>query len=144
MTTAEQHLNSLQATRNLQSALVGLFSLIAVGLAIFGSYSVLQYATSRRAKEFGIRVAMGATRIDLVRSVLSQGMTVALIGIGAGLLGSLWLTRLLSGLLYGVSPFDGLTFVVATTVLTTVLMAASLVPALRSARVNPLDCLRHE
>jgi putative ABC transport system permease protein len=144
MTTAESHLDSIQAPRNFQTALTGLFSLFATGLAIFGSYSVLQYATSSRSKEFGIRLAMGATPADIARSVVGQGLWLAGIGIAAGLLASLWLMQLISGALYGVSAFDGTSFATAASVLALALGAAALAPAWRSSRANPVDSLRHE
>jgi len=142
--SVEKHLDQMQAPRTLQASLVGIFSILAIGLAVFGSYSVLQYATAQRAREFGIRAAMGATASGLMRLVLRRGMAVAAVGIAIGLLASFWLTHLLAGLLYGVSPLDGTTFAGSAVLLILALAAASLAPAYRSSRANPVDCLRQE
>jgi putative ABC transport system permease protein len=120
------------------------FTGVALGLAALGLYSVLSFAVSQRSHEIGIRVAMGAGRRDILGMIVGQGLRLAGAGLAVGLAASLALTRLLSSLLFGGSPYDvpTLALVVAVLLLTAVL--ASLIPALRATRVDPLTALRHE
>jgi putative ABC transport system permease protein len=120
------------------------FTAIALGLAALGLYGVLSYAVSQRSHEIGIRVAMGASRGDVLRMVMGQGLRLAGAGLLVGLLASLALTRLLSSLLFGVSPYDVPTLSIVVLVLLATALLASFVPAFRATRVNPLDALRYE
>lgn len=120
------------------------FSLTALALAAVGTYGLLSYEASRRTREIGIRIALGAERSDVLRLVVGQGVKLVLIGValGAGL--ALATTRVLSGLLFGISPFDPLTFVSIALLLIAVTAIASYLPAQRATRVEPMIALRAE
>ena len=123
-------------------ALVGVFSATALILAIIGIYGVLSYSVAERQYEFGIRMAMGAERTDILRLVLRHGFALALMGIAAGLAGAFALTRLLGTMLYKTGGHDPLTFVAAPVVFLLIALAASYMPALRATRVSPIETLR--
>ena len=122
----------------------GLFAAIALLLASVGIYGTLAYSTSRRTREIGIRLALGAARGEVVAMVIRQGTTVALTGTLLGLVIGVAVARVMRGLLYEVSPGDPYIFAAAAAVLLLAGFAASLVPALRAASVQPLIALRHE
>jgi len=124
--------------------LLGVFAVIALTLAVVGIYGVTSYSVSRRTHEIGIRIALGAEPGRVVRLVVAQGTRVAVIGAGIGVIAAFALTRLMSGLLYGVAPSDPVTFVVVTLALCGVGALASYVPARRATRVDPLTALRSE
>ena len=130
------------ASRKLILALFGSFAGIALVLAASGLYGVIYYLVAQRTREIGIRMALGADRARVLRLVLRQGAALALGGIAVGLIGAVMLSRLLAGLLYGVSTHDPLTFVTVAVVLGTVALVASLVPAWRAARVDPVVALK--
>ena len=124
--------------------LLDAFALIALLLASIGLYGVISYLVGRRTHELGIRIALGAQRQNVLRLVLTDGMKMAVTGVAAGLIAALGLTRLLSNMVYGVSPNDPATFVVITGMLLVVTLLACLLPALRATRVDPLVALRYE
>ena len=144
VTTIEQQLSDQLAPRRFQTWLLSLFSLIAVLLASLGIYGVMHYSVAQRRHEIGIRVALGARPGSVVRMVIRQGLWLAAIGLGAGLTGGWWLTRLLSNLLFGVTASDPLTFAAVSIFLVAVAVLASSIPALRAARVDPIQALRCE
>jgi predicted permease len=117
---------------------------MALFLGVIGLYGVIAYSVSQRTREIGIRMALGAQRRDLLKLVLNEGMLVVLIGVGVGIAASLALTRFLSGLLYGVTATDPLTFASVACLLALVAMAACYIPARRAMRVDPMVALRHE
>jgi len=124
--------------------LLGAFAGLALLLAAVGIYSVLSYGVRRRAREIGIRMALGARLRDIVRMVVADGMRPALVGVGFGFVGALALGRVLSSLIYGVTATDLFTFVAVSLLLASVALVASVIPALRAARVEPLKTLREE
>jgi predicted permease len=124
--------------------LLGVFAGIALLLASVGIYGVVSFVVGERTREIGIRIALGAQQTHVLRWVLSEGAPMALIGIGSGLAASLLLTRLMAGLLYGVSAMDPLTFAVVAILLMVVTMVACYIPASRAMHVDPITALRHE
>jgi putative ABC transport system permease protein len=124
--------------------LIGIFSAIALVLASVGLYGVIAYSVTQRSHELGIRMALGATRSDVLRLILRQGIRLTILGAGFGLIAALLITNRLTSLLFGVSPADPLTFAVVLAVLVMVALAASYIPARRASRVDPMVALRYE
>jgi putative ABC transport system permease protein len=124
--------------------LLGLFAGGALMLGAIGLYSVMSYIVSQRVPEIGLRMALGADRRSVVRLVVGHGMRLALAGAALGLAGSFALTRVLEGLLYDISPTDPATLAAAAVALLGVAWLATLLPARRAARVDPLTALRYE
>src|SRR5579863_606636 len=124
--------------------LLGLFAAMALVLAAVGLYGLVAYTVTQRTHEIGIRMALGAAPADIRRMVLARGMGLALAGAAIGVLTALGLGRLLTGLLFGVSPTDPASYIVVTFMLTIVAFAASYLPARRAMRVDPLVALRYE
>jgi putative ABC transport system permease protein len=131
-------------TRRVTLILLGLFSALALVLASIGIYGVVSYSIAQRSREIGIRIALGAQRRDVFRLALAQGARISAAGIAVGVLAALALTRFLAGLLYSVSAFDPVTFAAVALLLIAIALAACLIPARRTLRVDPLIVLRHE
>jgi ABC-type antimicrobial peptide transport system permease subunit len=140
----DQRLATTVAQPRFGATLVALFAALALILASIGVYGVISYSVTQRTQEIGVRVALGARSRDVLSLVLKQGMTLTATGLGAGLIGSLALTRLMKTLLFGVSATDPLTFIVISLLLTAVALLACLVPALRATRVDPMIALRSQ
>ena len=124
------------------SLLLGIFAVVALTLAAIGTYGILSYMVTERQREIGIRMALGAGQSQVVGLVLRQGLTIAGLGIGIGMLGALWLSRLTSTLLFGVSPSDVPTYVGVAALIAAVATVACLVPTRRATRVDPLEAIR--
>ncbi|MBO0800776.1 MAG: ABC transporter permease, partial [Blastocatellia bacterium] len=132
------------SSQRFQMFLLGGFAAIALLLAAIGLYGVISYSVSQRTGEIGIRIALGAQQRDVLRLIIGQGLILTLLGLALGLAGALALTRLLTGLLYGVSATDPLTFVAIALLLTAVALLASYIPARRAMKIDPLKALRSE
>jgi putative ABC transport system permease protein len=142
--TMDSVISSTLAQPRLQSGLLALFAGAALLLAAVGLYGVLAYTVAQRRQEIGIRLALGAQKRDVLALVLAQGMRLALLGAGLGLVGALALTRLIQSLLYGTSSTDPFTFSAVLILLLSVALLACWVPARRAAKLNPTEALRHE
>jgi putative ABC transport system permease protein len=142
--TMQEVVNASVSTRRVTLILLGLFSGLALVLAAIGIYGVISYSVTQRAREIGIRVALGAKRGDVLRLVLAQGAKISAAGIAIGSAASLGLTRLMAELLYSVSAVDPATFAVVAVLLALIAMAAAYIPARRTFRVDPIISLRHE
>jgi len=132
------------AQRRFTALLLGVFAAVATLLASAGVYGVMAYSGASRAREIGVRLALGAQRRDVLRLLLKQGMKLVSVGVTIGLLASLALTQLIEGLLFGVSATDPLTFVVIALSLIFVAFLACWIPAKRAAKVDPMIALRNE
>lgn len=142
--TMQEVVNASVSTRRITLILLGLFSGLALVLASIGIYGVVSYSVAQRAREIGIRMALGAKRGDVLRLVLAQGGKMSLAGIAIGSAASAGLTWLMAKLLYEVSAVDPATFAVVAFVLAVIAMVASYIPARRALRVDPLVALRNE
>ncbi|MEO6237770.1 MAG: ABC transporter permease [Vicinamibacterales bacterium] len=140
--TMEDRLGASLARPRLYAVLLGTFSAFALAIAGVGLFGVLSYTVAQRAREIGVRTALGAQVRDIVGLIVGQSLTIAGAGIAAGLLAAYWLTRSLQTFLYGVTPHDARSFAGVGAVLLLVSLVASVVPARRAARVDPVKVLR--
>jgi ABC-type antimicrobial peptide transport system permease subunit len=127
-----------------EAALVSGFAGIALLLSALGLYAVLSYIVAERMRELGLRMALGASRSDIMRLVLRRALTLACLGIAIGAVASIFATRLITDTLFRVSPLDRPVFLIVTLMLIFVSMMASLAPALRAANVDPMRTLREQ
>jgi predicted permease len=142
--TMDSVISDSLATQQVSLILLGAFAVLALGLASSGIYGVISYVVQQRTQEIGVRMALGAKSADVLRLILGTGMTMAGIGVAIGLAAAFGLTRLMAGLLFGVSATDPLTFSVVATLLAIVALVACYIPARRAVRVDPLVALRYE
>jgi len=144
VTPLEEHLSDAFAENRLRTVLLSFFAITAVSLACVGLYGTLSYLVSTRRREVGLRLALGALRGQIVQKFLGQGLAIAALAALAGLGLSLAFTRLLAGMLYGVTPRDPYTLTAVVLLTLAVAAIASLIPAIRAARVEPMQVLRDE
>jgi predicted permease len=144
VSTMDQIIARSVADRRFALELLGVFAAVALLLAAIGIYGVMSYAFSQRTHEVGIRMALGAQRLDILRMALVEGMRIVMIGLVAGLAGAAVMTRFFQSMLFNVAPGDPITFLTAAGVLAGVAFFACYIPAQRATRVNPLVALREE
>lgn len=142
--TMHEMVNEQVRRERMLSQLGAFFSLSALALCCLGLYGVLSYTVTRRTREIGMRMALGAQQHHVLGTVIRQGMTLTLLGGGLGVLLAIALTRVLSSLLYGVTPTDPLTFVLTALLLGVVALVSCWLPARRAARIDPMVALRYE
>jgi putative ABC transport system permease protein len=142
--TFQQVYSASLGSRRFNLILIGFFGITALLLATAGVFGVMAYSVSRRTREFGVRLALGATSGNVLRMVLAQGMGAILIGVAIGIVGSVALTRMVSSLLFGVTATDPVTFGGVTLLLVAVALLACYIPARRATKVDPLVALRYE
>ena len=140
----DQRRDAALAPERFQVILIGSLALVAIVLAAAGVYGTMSYLVARRTREIGIRMAMGARQADVLRMVLGETTTLVLLAIAAGLGGAWAVTRYIRSMLYGVSELDPTTFVLTSVLLAVIVLTASLGPARRAGRVDPMIALRDE
>jgi putative ABC transport system permease protein len=140
--TVNQLMDSSRSQPRFTMLLLGVFSATALVLAVIGIYGVLSYSVTQRRQEFGIRLALGAERADILRLVVHQGLILAVAGIAIGLVAALLFTRLMSSLLYEVGTRDLATFILTPVLFVTVALLASYLPARKATKVDPMEALR--
>lgn len=142
--TMSEHMSLPLLPARIAAVLLGSFGLLALALAAIGLYGVMSFTVSKRTREIGIRIALGAGKRDILMLITSQGMILTLAGVAVGMLMALGLTQLLRRLLFGITPTDPATFILISVILTIVAFLACLVPALRAAKTDPMITLRCE
>jgi putative ABC transport system permease protein len=142
--TLEKTLADMLAPRQFTTILLAVFAQITLILAAVGLYGIVQYTVTQGTRDLGIRMALGAQSRDVLRGVLRQGLTIALVGVVVGAAGALAATRALSSLLYGISSTDPATLTVVSLVLMVIALLASYLPARRASRIDPMEALRYE
>jgi putative ABC transport system permease protein len=142
--TVEQLVSASVAQPRFRAVILAAFSIVALAMASIGIYGVVNYLVIQRTREFGIRLSIGATRIDVLCLVLGRAAVLIGAGTAVGLGGSVLLVRLIANLLFGTAPMDPLTFAAVPFVLAAVALLASYIPARRATLVDPMVALRYE
>jgi ABC-type antimicrobial peptide transport system permease subunit len=144
ISTVDDELERLGSRRRFQTWLLSAFSAVSLALAGIGIYGLILYSVAERTNEIGIRMALGATRLDIMRMILGELLTLSSVGLLIGLAGTLALSRAISSLLFGVRWADGLTLCLAMSSMLVVVVSAAYFPARRATRVNPVTALSAE
>jgi len=142
--TLDETLSASLAERRFNMAMLLSFAALALGLALIGCYGVVAYAAAQRTREIGIRIAFGAARSDVIALIVRSGMRWAGIGLAAGIVAALGLTRIMRGLLFEITPADPSTFAIVIAAVAAVALLASYLPARRAASISPMEALRAE
>ena len=142
--TMDEIISGTLALRRVAMILLAAFAGLALTLACIGLYGVISYAVGQRTQEIGVRMALGAQRGDVLRMVMMHGGRMAAVGVVVGLAAALALTRLMTGMLYGVEATDLPTFALVAVLLCVIAMLACYAPARRAMRIDPMAALRHE
>jgi putative ABC transport system permease protein len=142
--TLDEVISGSLSTQRFSMILLGAFAIVALLLASLGIYGVISYLVGQRTHELGIRIALGASRANIFRLVVTHGMKMALAGVAVGVLAAFGLTRLMSKMLFGVSATDPLTFVSIAGLLSVIALLACYLPARKATKVDPLIALRTE
>ena len=140
----EQYISESLSDQRLAAFLLGMFAVLALLLAAIGIYGVVSYSVTQRTHEIGIRMALGASKKDVLRLVLRQSLALVSVGVAVGIAAALGLTRLITSLLYHVKPADPATYVAVSFALVGLALAASYIPARRAMKVDPVEALRYE
>jgi len=144
ITTMEEIFSQSVASQRFNTLLLGTFASLALILAMVGIFGVINYSVAQRTHELGIRIALGAQRSDVLKLVIGEGLLLAILGVALGSVGAYGVTRLLRGLLFGVSPTDALTFALVSALVIGVALFACYLPGRRAMKVDPLEALRYE
>lgn len=142
--TEEQLISDTLSSRRFSLFLLGIFAVISLVLAGVGLYGLISISTSQRTQEIGVRIALGAQTSTILKMVIIEGVLLALVGVGVGLIGSFLLTRFLNTMLFGITPTDPFTFASISGLLVLVALLASYIPARRATRIDPIIALRQE
>ncbi len=142
--TLQQRVSKLADQQRFQTVLVGFFAATGLVLAVIGLYGVISFLVTQRTQEIGVRMALGASRGDILRLVMGKSLRLMAWGTVAGLVAALTASRVLSSLLFSVGPHDPVTFALVTLLLIFVALVATLIPARSATRVNPTEALRNE
>jgi putative ABC transport system permease protein len=140
--TLEDHIGVSLFLQRMAATLLSIFGVLALSLAALGLYGVTAYAVSQRTRELGIRISVGANRLDILKLILGQGLMLSVIGMTAGFVIALIVTRLSTHLLYGVTAADPMTFAVVAVILVGVALLSAYFPARRATKVDPMMALR--